>query len=114
MSTCDIDLGQMTHPGPSQEGHINRCGRCAQRLAGTDIRCRLFPANVLLPGGQSQNIAALSFAIDSLADKPARQVAHEFALAGEETKPWSPQGHGHSQALSFAHSDIDAERSGRF
>src|ERR687898_393539 len=109
MSTCYIDLRQTTHTSPSQEGHINSRSGGAQRLAGADIRCRPFPANVLLSSGQGQHIAAPPFAIDSLADKPAGQVAHEFPLSGEETKSRPAQGHGYSQALPFAHSDIDAK-----
>src|SRR5687768_1453151 len=113
MSLRYINLRQTTHAGLSHKCHINSCSRRAQRLASADIRCRLLPANVLLPRGQGQDIAAPAFAIDSLADKPARQVAHKFTLGREETKSRSAQRHGYSQALPFPHRDIDAERSGR-
>src|SRR6187401_361295 len=99
MSTCYIDFRQATHAAPSQEGHINSCSRRAQRLAGADIRRRLFTANVLLARGQGQNIAAPAFAIDSLANKPSRQVAHKFPLAGKEPEPRTTQRHWDSQAL---------------
>src|SRR5207253_574974 len=68
----------------TQPREVDQPGERQKRLVRRDVRRRLLAADVLLPGLQGEDIAALARGVYRLADDPARHAADELVPRSKE------------------------------
>ncbi len=90
-----------------------------QRLVGADVGGRLLAADVLLAGGEGEDVAALAVGVHGLADQAARHLAHELFLACDDTAVRPAVADGDAEGLRLQRDDVclggradDAQRDG--
>ena len=87
---------------------MDRESERAQAAVGADVRGRLLAADMLLAGGQGQHEAALAFGVDGLAGEPARHLADELLLAGEQADIGPAEIQADADRLALADDDVGA------
>ena len=80
----EAGLPQLLQSMRAQPRQVDEAGQGEQRLVRGDVGGRLLPANVLLPGLQGEDIAALARGVYRLADDPARHTADQVRAGGQE------------------------------
>ena len=88
-------------------------------LVGADVAGGLFAADVLLAGGEGEDVAALAVHVLGFADEAAGHLAEELFLAGDDAAVGAAVAEGDAEALRFQRDDVglggradDAERDG--
>jgi len=74
-------LAQPLRPEPRE---VDEAPGRQQRLVGRDVRRRLLPPNVLLPGLQGKDIAAVTRGVCGLADDPPGHPPDELGACGQK------------------------------
>ncbi len=98
MNVCG-DGGQPLGPVPGGigGGHVGQ-----ESLGGANVRCRLLPTDVLLPGLKRQPIGGAAPVIHRDANQSAGQTAHVPFGRGHEPGMGTAETHGYAEALSRA------------
>src|SRR5271156_5992002 len=98
--------GEMVHPPgdfpESLRPVINRVHRShdgEQDLRGADVARRLVAADVLLAGLEREAHRGLALRVVRDADEPARHLALELILRGEESGVWPTIAERHTETL---------------
>ncbi len=89
-------------------GQVDRGGHGAQSLVGADVGGGLLPADVLLSGLESQDVAAVSVVVRGLADDTAGEFTHVFALAGKESDIRTAIAERNTQGLAVSDGNVCA------
>src|SRR5213075_2455364 len=80
----EAGLPQLAQPLRPEPRQVDEPAQGEERLVGGDVRRRLLAPDVLLPGLQGEDIAALARGVYRLADDPSRHPADELLARSEE------------------------------
>ena len=93
----------------TEKRQVDRRAQGQQSLIRTDVAHRSRAADVLLASLQIEEETSLAIAVNRLTDQPARHLADEFLLAGENAEVRPAKLEWHSQHLPFRHGDVGPE-----
>src|SRR5204862_4239204 len=106
-------LPQLAQPLRPEPREIDEPAEREQRLVRGDVRGGLLPPDVLLPGLQGEDIAALARGVYRLADDAPRHAADELISCREEPVVGPAEGREVARGLSFAEREGGAVASRR-
>ncbi len=98
-------------PG-SQGREVDGGSQRIQRLVGADVRGRLLPPDVLLPGAEGEHVSAGPGPVHGLTCDASAGPADMVPAEGKEPEPGTSEGHRISQGLALAHHHVGAHLSG--
>ena len=98
----------------TQQAHIHGGSQRHQSLVRANVGGGFFAADVLLAGGEGQNITLASLLIHRFTHQPAGQFADKFLAGGKNAQVRAAKGKRDAQGLAFANHDIRAEFTRRF
>ena len=107
-------LRSLCHAVGAHGGHVQPGGQGAQRLVGADVAAGLLPADVLLPGLETQDVGPAALVVGGLTHDAAGELAHELVGGGHVAQIRAAAAQGQTQGLSLAHGDVRAAVPGRF
>ena len=101
-------LRSLRHAVGAHSGHVQPRRQGAQGLVGADVAAGLFPADVLLPGLQAQDVGPAALVVGGLTHDAAGELAHELVGGGHVAQVRAAAAQRQTQRLPLAHGDVRA------
>ena len=107
-------VGDGFQTGRAMIHRVERTQVGKQYLRGTDIRVRLFTANMLLTGLQSHTQRLIALGVNRNPDDSTRNRALVSITSGEESGVWATKAHRNPEVLGIAQYDVCTHFAWRF
>ena len=101
---------QFAQPFLAIDAHEDGGHQCDECLIGADVRRRLLTADVLFPRGEREAKRTVAARIFRLPNKPARNLADELFLRGNDARERASVTRRDRERLQFAGDDIGIAR----